>query len=82
METLTIERPKCFGKDCVPIIHDLLLAAHWQYNGQSCGCGGRPKNKSYRRNGETIQINLKLNTFRKNKEHEKHLDEVSIVDYI
>ena len=82
MEIETIEKPKCYGKECLPLIHDMLIASHWQFKGQSCGCSGSAKKRTYIRNGETIIINLKKNTFTKNSVNEKPIEEVSITDYI
>ena len=57
--------------------HKFLLSLGWTFTGQTCGCGGAAKKRSYNKDSDKIIINTRTNTYELTNQPKKHLSELA-----
>jgi hypothetical protein len=57
--------------------HKFLLSLGWTFTGQTCGCGGAAKKRSYNKDSDKIIINTRTKTYEINNQPKKLLQELA-----
>jgi len=57
--------------------HKFLASIDWIFTGQSCGCGGAAKKRSYNKDNDKIIINTRTKTYELNNQPKKPLSELA-----
>lgn len=57
--------------------HKFLLSLGWTFTGQSCGCGGAAKKRTYNKDNDKIIINTRAKTYELNNQPKNTLSELA-----
>jgi hypothetical protein len=57
--------------------HKFLTSLGWTFTGQTCGCGGAAKKRSYNKDSDKIIINTRTKTYELNNQPKKPLQELA-----
>jgi len=57
--------------------HKLLISLGWTFTGQSCGCGGGEKKRSYNKDNNKIVIKIRSKQYELNQTGYKPLSELA-----
>lgn len=57
--------------------HKFLLSLGWTFTGQSCGCGGAAKKRTYNKDNDKIIINTRTKTYELNNQPKNTLSELA-----
>jgi hypothetical protein len=57
--------------------HQFLISLGWTYTGQTCGCGGSAKKRSYNKDNDKIIINTRTKTYELNNQPKKPIQDLA-----
>lgn len=57
--------------------HKFLISLGWTYTGQTCGCGGAAKKRTYNKNFDKLIINIRTKLYEINNQPKKPLQELA-----
>lgn len=57
--------------------HTLLINSGWTYTGETCGCGGSAKKRSYNRQYDRLIINLRTKLYEINSGGKKPIQDLN-----
>jgi hypothetical protein len=57
--------------------HKFLISLGWTFTGQTCGCGGSAKKRSYNKDNDKIIINTRTKTYELNNQPKKPIQDLA-----
>jgi hypothetical protein len=57
--------------------HKFLISLGWTFTGQTCGCGGGAKKRTYNKDLDKIIINLRTKLYEINNQPKRPISELS-----